>query len=74
MEDFTKVYRNDDPLYHNPRHQRRVLAVWRPIEPVENLHEVGLECGHVPVMMGDDVPAVGDMLFCPTCYEEGKEK
>lgn len=62
-------YSSDNPLYHDPRYQRRVLAINRPIAFVENMHELALECGHEPLLMGNDVPKVGDLFFCPTCYE-----
>lgn len=69
-DDVFRSYRSDEPLFSDPKFQRRVLAVFRPIAIVENMHEVGLECGHVPLLMGDAPPAVGDLCFCPSCYEE----
>ena len=69
MGDLFRQYRSDDPRYHDPRHQRRVVAVTRPIAFVENMHDIKLECGHEPLLCGDQIPQVGDMLFCPTCYE-----
>ncbi len=70
---FGNLYRSDDPRYSDPRFQRRVLEVTRPVVIVENLHEVKLECGHEPTLMGDMVPKVGEMFFCPKCYEEADE-
>lgn len=64
-----KQYRSDDPRYHDPLYQRRVVEVRRPIAFVENMHEAKLECGHAAVLVGDQIPKDGDLLFCPKCYE-----
>ena len=66
---ITKPYRSDDPRFSDPRYQRRVLVASRPFSFIENMHELILECGHEPLLMGNNVPAVGDLCFCPTCYE-----
>lgn len=66
---WPSTYRSDDPRYHDPQFQRRVVSVNRPIAFVENMHEVLLECGHAPLLFGDDVPAVDTKCFCPACYE-----
>jgi len=69
VTDSFKQYRSDDPAYRDPRFQRRVVSVKRPIAFIENMHEAMLECGHEPLVMGDAVPEAGGLLFCPTCYE-----
>jgi hypothetical protein len=61
------IMRSDDPRFHDPRYQRRIVATHRPIPFVENMHDVTLECGHAPLVFCTPDPKVGDMLFCPTC-------
>ncbi|HXA24434.1 MAG TPA: hypothetical protein VNW90_19275 [Acetobacteraceae bacterium] len=74
MTDEPVIYRTDDPLTADPRFLRRVLAVCRPIPIVSNIHEVKLECGHEPLLLGGrSSPQVGDLSFCPSCYELAKE-
>lgn len=73
MDNWPNTYRSDDPRYRDPRFQRRVLSVHRPIPIVENMHQVKLECGHEPLFMGDQVPEVGGECFCPSCYERCRE-
>lgn len=69
--DLTALYRSDNPITGDPRFLRRILAVRRPIPFVENIHEVKLECGHEPLLLGGQgEPPVGGLYFCPTCYEE----
>lgn len=62
-----------DPQFHDPRFQRRVVEVRRPIPIISNLHDVTLECGHAPLVSGVPGPKVGDMLFCPDCYDSIKQ-
>lgn len=63
--------KENDPRFNDPRFQRRVVASHRPIDLVENMHDVTLECGHAPLIVGVGVPApkVGDMCFCPECAD-----
>jgi hypothetical protein len=63
------LYRSNETPCRDARFQRRILWVRRPIAFVENVHEVGLECGHEPLLMGGPDPRVGGVCFCPTCYE-----
>ena len=69
MEPLFHTYRSDDPACRDPRYQRLVIAVKRPIPFVENMHEAKLECGHEPLLMGGPVPVVGGLCFCPDCYQ-----
>lgn len=71
MNDF-RVFNSADPMFMEPRFQRRILATSRPIPIVENMHEVMFDCGHAPLMFCDHEPAVGDYVFCPDCYEAAK--
>lgn len=66
---FTQ-YRNNDPLFHDPRFQRRIVSVARPIPIVGNMFDVVYECGHSPLIFSDAAPTVGASFFCPGCYEE----
>ena len=63
---------SDDPRYHDPRFQRRIVESHRPIEFVENMHDVMLECGHSPLMFCVPDPQVGGMCFCPNCAKEAE--
>lgn len=68
------TYRSDDPRFHDPRYQRRIISLRRVIEIVENVHEVTLECGHEPLFLGDSPkPEVGARCFCPECYKASEE-
>lgn len=65
----------DDPDFHDPRFQRRILRVWRPIPIVSNIHEAVLECGHRPLLLGDNpTPEAGLMIFCGDCRDDALEK
>lgn len=69
------LFRSDDPVTNDPRFQRRILAVRQPIPYVMNIHEVTLECGHEPLLLGGNgSPPVGGLYFCPTCYEQSEGK
>jgi hypothetical protein len=68
MPDDAKMISENAPEARDPRNQRRVVATWRPIAFVENMHDVVLECGHSPLVFGIPGPNPGDMLFCPDCY------
>lgn len=70
MDNWPDLYRSDSAVYHDPRWQRRVVGRCHPVAIVENVIELKLECGHEPLAMGDNIPAVGALCFCPTCYEE----
>lgn len=65
---------DSDPRWKDPEWQRRVVRVRRPIEFVSNVNEVRLECGHEPLLLGDKVPAVGDLQFCPDCFDEAARR
>jgi hypothetical protein len=66
------LVKSDDPDFNDPRFQRRVEALWRPIAIVENIHGARLECGHEPMLVGDKVPEVGMMCFCADCRNEAR--
>jgi hypothetical protein len=72
LNDF-ETYRSDDPRTHDPRFQRRVVSVFRPIPIVENMFDVTLECGHAPLAFNDSPIQVGSTIFCPSCYEQRGE-
>lgn len=60
----------DDPDFHNPQFQRRILRVRRPIFFVENIHEVLLGCGHEPLLLGgESEPQTGTYVFCGDCRD-----
>lgn len=67
-----KLTRADEPHTKDPRYQRRVTKVKRPIEFVENMWDVEFECGHSPLLFGPGLK-VGDMAFCPDCYDQRTE-
>lgn len=70
--DWPDLYSSEHPLYHDPRFQRRIVEVHRPIPFVENVHEAILECGHEPLLLGGNhEPEVGECVFCPSCAEKG---
>lgn len=69
-DEWIKQYRSDHPLFDDLRYQRRVTRVFRPIPMVENMFDVTYECGHSPLIFNDEAPRVGQMLFCPGCYQE----
>ena len=64
------ITRSDDPNFHNPRFQRRIIDTHRPIVFVENMHDVVLECGHSPLVFCVPDPRIGDTIFCPNCFSE----
>jgi hypothetical protein len=64
-----KTIRSDDPQFHDARFQRRVIESHRPIEIVENMHDITLACGHSPLVFGLPGPKVGDLIFCPECSQ-----
>ena len=66
---ITTHNKENDPRFTDPRFQRRIVAAHRPIEIVENMHDLVLECGHSPLVFGVPAPQVGDMCFCPDCAE-----
>ena len=68
MIDPFQLTPTDTPEARDPRNQRRVVAVWRPVAFVENMHDVVLECGHSPLVFGTPGPNPGDMMFCPECF------
>lgn len=73
MMDWPGLYRASDLPADQKQFLRRILAVRRPIPIVENVHEVTLECGHEPLILGGPgTPQVGVSIFCPTCYEEAR--
>lgn len=65
----------NDPDFHDPRYQRRIVKLTRPIPIpiVENIHEATLECGHEPLVLGDNpMPEAGMTVFCGDCRDEAK--
>jgi hypothetical protein len=73
MANWPGLVKSDDPDFNDPRFQRRVEALWRPIPIVENVHEARLECGHEPLLLGDNPPRVGTKCFCGDCRDLQKE-
>ena len=71
-DSFT-VFNSGHLAFYDPRFQRRIVAVSRPIPIVENMFDVKFECGHSPFLFADAAPAVGDCVFCPGCYEAAKK-
>lgn len=69
-----RVINTKDPQFHDPRFQRRIVEVRRPIEIIENMYDVKLECGHSPLIFGIPGPKVGDMIHCPDCYAMDMER
>ena len=74
MSDWPGLVTHDDPDFNDPRFQRRVEEVWRPIPIVENVHEARLECGHQPLLLGDNIPEVGATCFCGDCRDDARSK
>jgi hypothetical protein len=70
---FSNHNRDNDPRFNDPRFQRRVIDSFRPIEIVENMHDVTLDCGHAPLVFGLPGPKAGDMIFCPACADREKK-
>ena len=69
--DWPGLIREDDPDFHDPRFQRRIVTVKRPIPIVSNMHDATLECGHSPLLVGDNPePKTGMMIFCGDCRDE----
>lgn len=69
------LVKQDDPDFSNPRYQRRIVALYRLIPFVENIHEVRLSCGHEPLLLGHDpMPEVGMWVFCGDCRDEEKKR
>lgn len=67
------LVRQSDPDFNDPRYQRRIMKLWRPIPMIENIHEALLSCGHEPLILGDNpLPAVGMDVFCGDCRDKGK--
>lgn len=60
------------PAFHDPRYQRRVIAVTRPIPIVSNMFDIVFECHHSPLIFNDTPPRPGDLLFCPGCFYKDK--
>lgn len=73
MTNWPNTYRSDDPRASDPRFQRRVVAIHRPIAIIENMWDVQLDCGHAPLFFSDTALEVGAQCFCPTCYENQRE-
>lgn len=63
------MYRSDDPRFHDPRYQRRIVSFFYPIPIIENMYDITLDCGHAPLMFRNAPPVVGDLSFCPECYK-----
>lgn len=61
--------KSDDPEFNDPRFQRRVVKVERPIPIIENMFDVVLDCGHSPLVFNDREVQAGQMMFCPECRE-----
>lgn len=62
-----------DPDFNDPRYQRRIEKLWRPIPIVENVYEVILSCGHSPLLLGDNpTPELGMHVFCGDCRDKDK--
>ena len=72
MSDWPGLVTTDDPDFTDPRFQRRVEEIWRPVPIVENIHEARLACGHQPLLLGDKVPEVGATCFCGDCRDAEK--
>lgn len=69
------LVKQDDPDFHNPLYQRRIVELHRVIPFVENIHEVMLSCGHQPLLLGDKpMPEVGMEVFCGDCRDEAKKQ
>jgi hypothetical protein len=73
MTDITVHNSSNEPRFKDPRFQRRIIEVRRPIEIVENMFDVALECGHAPLVFGTPDPEVGAFIFCPNCAYPPKE-
>jgi len=73
MFDEIKTHRTDAAYTRDPRYQRRITAVRFPIPIVSNVYDVTLECGHEPLVLGDEVVVVGGLCFCPDCYEDAQK-
>lgn len=75
MSDWPGLVSKDDPDFNEPRFQRRIVDLWRPIPIIENVHEVRLECGHEPLLLGDNpMPQVGMTCFCGDCRDAEKRE
>lgn len=72
-DNWPGLVKKDDPDWNDPQFQHRIVKLVRPFPIVSNVHEVTLDCGHKPLLLGDNPqPKIGLMCFCGDCRDIAK--